>query len=454
MKKKNQPMAKLLFSILLTALLFTFNSLNAQVQLRTDTLGTPILQPNSPNSGKLWGYMFGDFYYKSHADGLNRGGSNQYTGIPQNRNTFHFRRIYLGYDYNISKKFAAELLLAAEDNFPAFNPPSSGSVSGDELLNNKLNFYIKLANIRWRNIWKGTDFIFGQVSTPTFALLSEKIWSYRSIERTIADIRRTPSYDLGAALQGTFDPKTKNYGYNLMIGNGTSAKPASTSFKWLYGDVYAYLFNKKVVVDFYADYLRTNWNLNPMLDRSRQMLKGYIAFNSTATAKNGMNPGSGYTIGVEVFVNNLKNDLFATKIAGGVDTINNSATGASFYFHGDIVKSKLRFFTRVDMYNPMKKINNGIYNKYVGNTGNYNDNSYTMTFNGNGTPTAATATGDETYKQTFITAGLDYMPEKNIHVMPNIWYEHYASQMANVTSPASGDHDMVWRITFYYVFGK
>jgi hypothetical protein len=35
---------------------------------------------------------------------------------------FQFRRIYLGYDYNISKKFTAELLLAAEDNFPPGAP--------------------------------------------------------------------------------------------------------------------------------------------------------------------------------------------------------------------------------------------------------------------------------------------------------------------------------------------
>lgn len=438
------------FSLLLAVLLFSFNPSQAQYLWNSDSA----FKVNSPNSGRVWGYMFGDYYYKSNADALSRGGSNQYSGIPKNRNAFQFRRIYLGYDYNISKKFAAELLLAAEDNFPGFNAPSSSSASGDQLLNNKLSFYIKLANIRWRNIWKGTDFIFGQVATPAFPLLSERIWNYRSIERTISDIRRTPSYDLGASLQGVFDPATKNYGYDIMIGNGTSAKPASTSFKWLYGDVYAYLFDKKLVVDLYADYLRTNWSYNPKQDRSRQMLKGYIAYNSAATAKSGMNPGSGYTVGAEFFVNNLKNDLFATKIAGGVDTINNAATGLSLYVHGDIVKSKLRFFARFDAYNPMKKINNSIYNKYAGNTGNYNDNSYLLTYNGNGTPTSATATGDQTYKQSFVTAGLDWTPAKNVHIMPNLWYVHYASQLDGATAPASGDHDTVYRITFYYVFGK
>src|SRR3954452_19051309 len=122
-----------------------------------------------PNSGRLWGYAFGDYYYKSHADTLNRGGSNQYTGIPQSRNEFQMRRIYLGYDYNITKKFSAELLLAAEDNITT----GSGTTSGDLLTDNKFSFYIKLANIRWKNIWKGTDLVVGQAATPGFSLLED-----------------------------------------------------------------------------------------------------------------------------------------------------------------------------------------------------------------------------------------------------------------------------------------
>lgn len=446
MKKGFQTLSILPFLLVM----FSSNISNAQYVLNSDSA----FKSGSAGSGRLWGYAFGDYYYKSKSDDLNRGGSNQYTGIPQGRNAFAFRRIYLGYDYNISKKFSAELLLAAEDNFPSYNPPSSSSVSGDQLLNNKLGFYIKLANVRWKNIWKGTDFVLGQVATPAFPLLSEKIWNYRSIERTIADIRRTPSFDFGGALQGVFDPETRNFGYDLMIGNGTSAKPAGNSNKWLYGDVYAYFFSKKLVVDVYADYLKTNWGATPGADRSRQMWKGYIAYNTAATAKGGMDPGKGYTIGAEFFVNNLKNDLYATKIAGGVDTINNAASGASFYVHGDIIKTKLRFFVRYDLYNPMKKIDNNTYNKYVANTGNYNDNSYKMTFNTNGVPTSATATGDMTNKQQFFTAGLDFMPTKNVHLMPNVWLNHYASQMPGVTGTQAGASDVVYRLTFFFVFGK
>src|SRR6201992_4046550 len=81
------------------------------------------------NSGRLWGYAFGDYYVKAHSDSFQRGNSNQYSGIPTSRSAFQFRRIYLGYDYNITDKFSAELLLAAEDNFPTGNPTRNTAVT-------------------------------------------------------------------------------------------------------------------------------------------------------------------------------------------------------------------------------------------------------------------------------------------------------------------------------------
>ena len=63
---------------------------------------------------------------------------------------------------------------------------------------------------------RNTDLVAGQISTPAFSMLIDKIWSYRAIERTITDIRRTPSFDLGVSLQGKFDDGG-NYGYNLMV---------------------------------------------------------------------------------------------------------------------------------------------------------------------------------------------------------------------------------------------
>jgi hypothetical protein len=452
-----RTLTKTFFRLSLLLMLFTFfyNSSEAQYVFSNDSL----FKTGQENTGRLWGYAFGDFAYKGHADSLTRGGSNQYTGIRASTSMFQFRRIYLGYDYNISKKFTAELLLAAEDNFPPGAPPvgsaagttttyAAGNSTGDLLTNQKMSFYIKNMLIRVKNIWKGTDLIVGEQSTPSFPLLSERVWSYRSIERTIADIRRTPSYDFGVGLQCTFDPSTKNFGFNFLAANGTSDKPDYTPYKWFYGDIYGYFMNKHIVVDFYADYQRLNWT--SYWEHSRQMIKGFIAWNSSATSKS-MNPGTGFTIGVEGFINTLKNDNSAPKIAGGTDTLTTAPSGISVYIHGDIIPNKLRFFARFDAYNPNNKVNTAIYKSYTGNTANYNDNSYRTFYNyAPATPTVTYfTTGDQTYKQQFITAGLDFKPSNRVHFMPNVWYNSYSSQIAS-----NKDHDLVFRLTFFFSFGK
>lgn len=401
---------RLFFTALLCFGLFLGSSLKAQFTMNSDSA----FKAGSPNSGRLWGYVFGDYYYKAHSDPLVRGGSDQYSGVPEKRNAFAFRRIYLGYDYNISKKFSTELLLAAEDNFVLTALNGATTTTGDLLSDNKLTFYIKLANIRWKNIWKNTDLVVGQVITPSFGLLTDKIWSYRSIERTIADIRRTPSFDLGVTLQGRFDDEG-NYGYNLMVGNGASARPENDKFKWFYGDVYAMFFNKKLVFDLYADYQRLDWEDG--FHHVRNMVKGFVAYNTPNV-----------TVGVEAFINNGKNDVVG--VNGTVkDTTDAKAVGISTYIHGNIIKNKLSFFARFDTYNPDTKYDNVAFTKYIALTSNYEPNN----------------------KEEFITAGLDFTPVKNVHIMPNIWYNKYtAQQSANLNT----DHDLVYRATVYYVFGK
>lgn len=376
------------------------NNLKAQFVLGSDSA----FKAGSPNSGKLWGYMFADYYVKAQTDSLNRGSNSQYSGVPKNRNAFQIRRLYLGYNYNITKKFAAEVLLEA--------------APGEGLTDTKLAFYIKLANLRIKDLWKGTDLVLGQIATPGFSMSSEPIWGYRSIEKTIIDIRGTPSYDMGASLQGKFDPNTGNFGYDLMVGNGTGAKPESDNFKWLYGDIWGKFLNKKLLVNFYTDYE----GMSPVggLKHSRSMIKGFAAYTVPM-----------FTVGVEAYSNRLKNDDQATEISSGnVDVLSVNATGLSVFVRGTLVKDKLNFFARTDFFNPDNKIDNNRYNKYVGNTSGYNDPST---------------------KENFITAGVDYTPIKNVHLMPNLWYNHYKNQGFATKYNAS---DVVYRLTFYFVFGK
>ena len=391
-------------SVLIVLIALLYNNFSfAQQKSSADTSFKP--------SGKLWGYAFGDYYYKAHSDPLNRGGGNQYTGVEKGRNAFQLRRIYLGYTYDISKNFTAEVLLAAEDNVTT----STGLTSGDLLGDNKLSFYIKLVNLRWKNIWKGTDLVVGQVATPTFSLVTEPIWGYRSVERTVADIRRTPSFDLGAALQGKFDNKA-NFGYNLMVGNGNGAKPENDKFKWFYGDVFAKFLDKRLVIDLYADYDRLNQTTT--WHHARNMVKGFVAYTTPA-----------FTIAVEAFTNHGKQDVVGLN-ALGRDTISANAKAISAYLKGAIIKDKLGFFVRADEYNPDVNYNNNIYTSYKGLTGNYEPNN----------------------KELFFTAGIDFTPVKNVHFIPNVWYNRYTSNQSALTGSAYRDHDLVYRLTFHFVY--
>ena len=391
-----------LVCLFLSALLHA-NFAMAQQKAVTDSSFKP--------SGKLWGYTFGDYYYKAHTDALHRGGGNQYTGIEKGRNAFQLRRVYLGYTYDISPAFTAEVLLAAEDNLTT----STGLTTGDLLGDNKLSFYIKLANLRWKNIWKGTDLVVGQVATPAFSLVTEPIWGYRAVERTVADIRRTPSFDLGVAVQGKFDNQA-NFGYNLMVGNGNGARPENDKFKWFYGDVFAKFLDKRLVLDLYADYNRLNQTAT--WHHARNMVKAFIAYTTPA-----------FTVGVEAFTNHGKEDVIAMNTLKR-DTISAKAEAISAFIKGSIIKDKLGFFTRMDHYNPDVNYNNNVYTSYNGLTGSYEPNN----------------------KELFFTAGLDFTPVKNVHFIPNVWYNRYTSNHSGLTGSAYRDHDLVYRLTFFYVY--
>lgn len=394
----------------MVCLAFCWMSTYSYAQRSTDSTFRP--------GGKLWGYAFGDYYYKGHADSLNRGGANQYTGVEQGRNAFQIRRVYLGYEYNIHPRFTAEVLLAAEDNISR----ADGSLNGDLTANDKLTFFIKNANLRWKDIWKGTDLLIGLSSTPAFALVEDGIWSYRSIERTITDIRRMPSYDLGVRLQGRFDPENENLGYNVMVANGSSARPEADKFKHFYANVYGKFFDKRLVLTLFADYERLNWQ--PGFHHSRNMVKVFAAYQTPS-----------FTAGVEAFRTRGCEDVVGIDITEGGsvrDTLTAYAVGISTFVRGSLVKDKVGYFIRYDRYNPDTKYDQSRYETYTGLSETYEPNN----------------------KEQFVVAGLDFTPIGNVHLMPNVWYNRYKSQRTDKEGAARDDYDLVYRLTFYYVFGK
>ncbi len=372
----------------------------------------------------LWGLAYGDLAYKMKGDSLNRGATNQYTGVKENESMFQFRRIYLGFDYRISKKFSSEFLLAMEDGFTATNN-TPVITSGDLLQNNRMAMFVKLANVKWHNIFPGADLSMGEVYTPAAVLLPEVVWDYRCIERTVSELRRTPAWDMGLSLNGKIlnDDKAE-MGYNLMVGNGTASRPESNGFKMFYGDVYTKLLGKRVVLDAYADYTKVNWT--PQWHHDRSMIKFLIAYTVPK-----------FTVGVEGLMISLMNDNVAhvrnsgpgTGVASYSDTITTKSTAVSFFARGRIYKDQLGFFARFDMFDPGRNNNNTTYDSYTPQTANYNPNT----------------------REQFITAGLDYSPISKIHIMPNVWYNSY-----NNAGPQNryNAYDLVFRLSLYYVYGK
>ena len=428
-------------------------------------------------SGNLWGYVFGDYAYKTHNDTLQRGGGAvQYRGtgslnsanatqailptdtpaqiaaknegnamaISNQTNAFQIRRAYLGYDYQFAKNFSARVVMANEQNFDA---------SG------KNTFYLKYANVKWMNLFKGTDLVVGQYETCSFANAgnTEQLWSYRSSERTIMDLHNIDaSSDLGISLQGkvmlkkvedSLKPALLNYA--LQVGNGNSASPETDVFKKFRGNVSATFLKQMITVGVYGDYVNIQYS---PYHQSNTTMKVYAAFKTDK-----------FRVGVEAFTQTNKNSdryQVATVVGSGAtgvatlaavsDTTNGMQMGWSVFASGTILKSKktsqamLSIFGRIDMYNPDTKWN--VNNQYAGAASGIKGSDLTAsTF----------------YKQTFINAGIDWCPNPRVHFMPNIWYSSYKTNMSTSAVGGTGndlgsrvkmDNDLVYRLTFYYVF--
>jgi len=324
--------------------------------------------------GRIWGNVFGDYFYKAGGDST--GSSTQYSSYSKSSQAFEIRRIYLGYDYTFSDKFSSQFLLEGNDKI---------------LTSSRLGVFIKAAFVEWKAI-DNASFSIGMIPTPTWSwALNEKTWNYRSIEKTIIDMRGLGNAsDLGVATRGKFD-KAGNYGFGFMIGNGTGQRPEINKFKKYYGTLFAKPVNG-LSIEAYGDY-EPNAG-----DKNKTTLKGFTSYQIKK-----------FTIGAEIIQQTQQN-------AGGTD-IDVIPFGISTFVWGTLYAKKdkpvLNAFARFDYYDPDSK------NDTLG------------------------------YKETFMTVGLDYMPIENIHFMPNIWVNSYSGK---TSSPPEKKADLTIRMTFYFVY--
>ncbi|MGH8003303.1 MAG: hypothetical protein ACRECJ_01065, partial [Limisphaerales bacterium] len=324
----------------------------------------------------VWGYAFGDYFYKINGT-ASEVSSTQYSAVAKDFQAFQFRRLQLYYDYNISEKFFSRFMLEANDK----------SLQPD----GKFGDFLKAAYIEWKNIIPRGNAALGLYPAPTWVWLTEKVWNYRSMEKTIVDFRGMGgsggASDLGIVLRGNFDAGNR-YGYGFMIGNGAGQKPENNKYKKFYGELNAKPV-KTVILEAYADYEPA------AAERNVSTLKGFASYET-----------SRLTGGVEA--------VYQTQENAGTAGADKTLFGIAFFARGPVPPvEELNAFARFDFFNPNTQVTDSGFNEY------------------------------------FFLAGLDYMPVKNVHFMPNFWLNAFSDK-----SPTGlkKDADVALRLTFYYIY--
>jgi hypothetical protein len=238
-------------------------------------------------AAKIWGLTYVDYTYVAQA---------RDTSI-QGNNAFEFRRIYLGYDQDISDQFSARVLIEANDS----ETTKSGVMS----------IFVKQAYLEWKNLLPMASIFMGLSPTPSLAI-SEKIWGYRSLEKVILD--RTglvATTDMGVGVKGKI-VLDGTLGYTLMIGNGNGGKSEKDRYKKIYGE-FEYEPMKGGIVELYGDYE------NGSSGQAKLTGKGLFGYQSAAVS-----------FGVEGFFRNVQHGTFQPNGASSDSNLVGASANTSF----------------------------------------------------------------------------------------------------------------------------
>ncbi len=326
------------------------------------------------NSPKFSGLMFGDYFYNAASRDVSK----------KDLNGFQFRRIYITTDYSISSKFSSRFRLEADQ--------------GEITNNGKITVMVKDAWLKWKNIFNGSDFMFGISPTPAYDV-SEGAWGHRFLEKTIMDLNGiVPSRDLGIDLKGNLNDKG-SVKYWLKIGNNSGNSPESNKYKRFYG-----LLEFKPSADFlitvYGDYASAGNVFDPVINSS-------VSHNSTVAALFlNYKLKDKFSIGLESYYRTIQNN-FASSQSSSLQAQN--GYGISLWAYASLA-GNLKLVGRFDTNDP--------------NTDLKNDG------------------------KSLILAGIDYSPVENVTITPNVevtTYQAAAPQGANKS-------DVTPRLTFFWEF--
>lgn len=321
---------------------------------------------------KISGYMFGDAYaIAAHDDRVLEDEVEPLTG----NSGLWFRRIYLTMDFQISSNWKARL--RTEMNSP-----------GDFTSRSTLDPFAKDAYVQWKNDQHQVSI--GLAETPTWTIV-EKVWGYRSVEKTLVDLQRIgSSRDIGVDVRGALSANGK-VGYNVMISNGDGTRSETNKGKKVMG---ALSFNPTDawVFEAYSDYD------NRQGETDRFTLQGFAGYQS-----------GGSRFGLQYVYQRRE-----------VEAVSDLELRAISIFGVTKLTEKITGFARFDkMFDPNPDAGRIAY----------------LPFNADAS-------------SNLLLFGIDYQVNENVHFMPNTEVVFY-----DKTNGFSPDATVMPRITFFVTFG-
>jgi hypothetical protein len=360
--------------------------------------------------GRISGVVFGDYFYNAARDSNFSKGNlpNSATGGPKSLQGFVIRRINISYDYDISEQFSTRFRLEMD-----------ASSAGATTANGKLAPYVKDAWLKWKGVFGGSDLIFGIQPSSAFDV-SEAAWSYRSLEKTIMDLRGiVPSRFFGLALKGKLDD-AGSFSYWAMVSNreaGTNPKDLSAAANMTQNDKYnVYSLqlqikpSKQFLATVYGDF-RPAAPVNDLTSTTVPPATVGHAMTTLAGFLNFTEPDQ-FSIGLEAFLQMTANSYVDPSVTP-VSLKGNTAMGVSVWAWVNL-QPTLSLVGRYDMYDPRT----GSANVEKGNSRN------SMLF------------------------GVVAKPDKHVQIMPNVQVETYES----IPNGPSFDTSITGRVTFAWTF--
>ena len=338
---------------------------------------------SAQEKGRLSGLAYFDYSYNVARDTAIGAFSNKAVSGAESFQAFQFRRIYFTYDYDVAADFTSRFRLEADEASLASN--------------GKTGVFVKDAFLRWKNVFGLSDLILGVQPTPAYEI-SEAVWGYRSMEKTIMDLRGiVSSRDLGVSLKGRLDGEGM-FSYWVMVADGSANKPESDKYKRYFLHVRLQPV-KSLEATLYGD-----------LDARAPVNDPYKAkqvSNSTTTMAVflGYVPVEGLRVGAEGVLTQTSNGF-------NTGTALDTRSGLALSFFGSYALSAdLTVVGRFDIYDPN---------------------------------TDGTAKADS---RNYIIAGLDWKVNDRVSVIPNVQIETYEKSPLNTY-----DASVTGRLTTAWTF--